>query len=79
MNNTQLQKWGGAAAIYEALAYVIGIVAVTGRTVAAKAQGVLMVPVMGPVMLTSLGSPTRAVVAGICTGSTDIWAGEALV
>ncbi|MEZ4556456.1 MAG: hypothetical protein R2854_08415 [Caldilineaceae bacterium] len=23
---TQLQKWGGAAALYEALAYIIGIV-----------------------------------------------------
>ncbi len=26
MKNTQLQKWGGAAALYEALAYIIGIV-----------------------------------------------------
>ena len=26
MKNVQLQKWGGAAALYEALAYVIGIV-----------------------------------------------------
>jgi hypothetical protein len=26
MKNFQLQKWGGAAALYEALAYVIGIV-----------------------------------------------------
>ena len=25
-NMTQLQKWGGAAALYEALAYIIGIV-----------------------------------------------------
>ena len=25
MKNTQLQKWGGAAAFYEALAYIIGM------------------------------------------------------